>query len=265
MSNPIITVATQAARAAGKVIIKSLNIQRELQIEEKGRNNYVTDIDRECDQAILTCLQKAYPKHSFLTEEHGLIRGQQEDHLWIIDPIDGTTNFIHGLPHFAISIALQINNITKHGVIYNPITDQLFTVTKGEGAQLNGKRLRVSKHQKIEGGLISPAFPRTDHFEDTYAAYLSDLGRHCGGIRYSGSAALDLAYIAAGYLNALWRTDLKPWDIAAGILMIREAGGMVMDLQGGVELEQGNFIAANPKFIKLLLSELTPHLKNKKI
>ncbi len=261
--NPIITVATQAARAAGKVINRALNTQRELLIEEKSINNYVTDIDHECEEAILYHLQKAYPTHSFLTEERDLIEGTDPDYLWIIDPVDGTTNFIHNLPHFAISIALKIQGITRYGVIYNPITDQLFTAAKGEGARLNGRRLRVSSRSKIEGSLISPAFPRQDRFGPDYQEFVFDIAKDCGGIRYSGSATLDLAYIAAGFLDAIWRTNLQPWDIAAGILLIREAGGVVMDLSGGVEVTQGDLIAANPKMAKLLLPLISSHILQK--
>lgn len=258
--NPIITVATQAARAAGKVINRALNTQQELSVEEKSLNNYVTNIDHECEEAILAVLQKAYPAHTFLTEEQGLIEGDDEESLWVIDPIDGTTNFIHNLPHFAISIALKIQGVARHGVIYNPITDQLFTASKGEGARLNGKRLRVSNRHKIEGSLISPAFPRQDRFKADYQQLIFDLAKDCGGVRYSGSATLDLAYIAAGFLDALWRTNLQPWDITAGVLMIREAGGVVMDLSGGVDVSQGDLIAANPKMAKLLLPLISAHL-----
>ena len=259
--NPVITVATRAARAAGKVINRALNTQRDLLVEEKGINNYVTDIDHECEEIILYTLQKAYPTHSFLTEERDLIEGEDKDYLWIIDPVDGTTNFIHGLPHFAVSIALKIQGVTHYGVIYNPITDQLFTAVKGEGVQLNGRRLRVSNRTKTEGSLISPALPRVDRFKPEYQEFVFNLARECAGIRYSGSATLDLAYVAAGFLDAIWRTNLQPWDIAAGFLMVREAGGVVMDLQGGVDTNQGDFIAANPKMTKLLLPLITSYIK----
>jgi len=258
--NPVISVATRAARAAGKVINRTLNTQQDLHIEEKSVNNYVTNIDHECEEAILYQLQKAYPTHSFLTEERDLIQGQDPEYLWVIDPIDGTTNFIHNLPHFAVSIALKIQGVTHYGVIYNPITDQLFTAVKGEGAQLNGKRLRVSSRNKIEGSLISPAFPRLDRFKPEYQSSIFDLARQCGGLRYSGSATLDIAYVAAGFLDAIWRTDLQPWDMAAGLLMVTEAGGLVANLNGGLEISGGDFIAASPKMAKLLLPSISNYL-----
>ncbi len=258
--NPVISIATKAARAAGKVINRALNTQQDLLVQEKGVNNYVTNIDHECETAIIQILQKAYPTHSFLTEERELIIGEEEDYLWVIDPIDGTTNFIHNLPHFAVSIALKIQGVTHYGVIYNPMTDQLFTAVKGEGAQLNGKRLRVSPRNKIEGSLISPAFPRLDRFKPDYQDMIFNLARTCGGLRYSGSATLDIAYVAAGFLDAIWRTDLQPWDMAAGLLMVKEAGGLVADLNGGLEIQGGDFIAASPKMAKLLLPLISSQL-----
>lgn len=258
--NPVISIATKAARAAGKVISRTLNTQQDLLVQEKGVNNYVTNIDHECETAIIQTLQRAYPTHSFLTEERELITGEDSDHLWVIDPIDGTTNFIHNLPHFAVSIALQIQGVTHYGVIYNPSTDQLFTAVKGEGAQLNGKRLRVSARNKIEGSLISPAFSRLDRFKPEYQEAIFNLARTCGGLRYSGSATLDLAYVAAGFLDAIWRTDLQPWDMAAGLLMIKEAGGFVSDLQGHLDIKGGDFLAASPKMAKILLPLISSQL-----
>lgn len=260
--DPIINVASNAARRAGNMINRVINTQKEIQVTEKNPNDYVTNIDLTSENMILDVLQKAYPDHSYLTEESGLIEGTDKDHLWIIDPLDGTTNFIHGIPHFAISIALKVKGVVTHALTYNPMDDQTFAAVKGHGAQLNGRRIRVSDRMKLEGAVISPANPRSERYLPSYQNLMTDLGKQCAGIRHTGSATLELAYLAAGFYDAVWRLNLQPWDYAAGSLLIREAGGMVVDATGGVDFqEKGDIIAANPKMLKLLLPMLKEHLE----
>lgn len=259
--HPIIQVASQAARAAGKIVHRSINTEKDITITEKHTNDYVTNIDIEIEECLLHHLQKAYPTHSFLTEETGEIHGEDTDHVWVIDPLDGTTNFIHGFGHYAISIALQIHGVSQYAVIYNPATDELYTAVKGKGAQLNGKRLRVTNQASFEGSLIAPSMPRSGRYKDSYGNLLQAISKEVAGVRYTGSVALDLAYIAAGQLDGMWRVGIKPWDSAAGLLLVREAGGVVMDLNGGTDVSSGDIIAAAPKMAKPIITLLKGHIE----
>lgn len=259
--DPIINVATQAARRAGNMINRVINTKQDIEVTEKHTNDFVTNVDIAAEQIILEILQKAYPKHSFLTEESGYIEGKDTDSVWIIDPLDGTTNFIRGIPHFAVSIALKVKGVVTHAVTFNPMDDQLFSAVKGKGARMNGRRLRVSDHINVEGSVISPANPRSERYHPSYQDFIFDLGKKVAGIRHTGSATLEFAYVAAGYYDAIWRLNLKPWDYAAGALMVREAGGMVSDIAGGVDYqERGDIIAANPKLTKLLIPLVKEHV-----
>ncbi|MDF2530132.1 MAG: inositol monophosphatase [Gammaproteobacteria bacterium] len=251
----MVNIAVRAARKAGDVITRSLDKMSSLNITKKGPNDFVTEVDKAAEEAILYTIGKAFPDHSFLTEETGEIINKDPNSVWIIDPLDGTTNFIHGLPQYCVSIAFQQNGVIEHAVIYHPLTQDLFTATRGQGAQLNGKRIRVSAHSRFEGALISANLPREPEYLESYCKWMTELHDKVAGVRKSGSTALDLAYLAAGYIDAFWTTQLQPWDMAAGTLLIREAGGIVTDLKGGVDyMEQRNLAAANPKLIKSVLN-----------
>ncbi|MDO8953261.1 MAG: inositol monophosphatase family protein [Gammaproteobacteria bacterium] len=250
----MVNIAVRAARKAGEVITRSLDKMGSINITEKGPNDFVTEVDKAAEEAILYTLGKAFPEHSYLTEETGEIINGDPNSIWIIDPLDGTTNFIHGLPQYCVSIAFQQNGVIEHGVIYHPLTQDLFTASRGQGAQLNGKRIRVSKQNRFEGAMISCNIPRDPNYMKQYCEWMTELHDKVAGFRKTGSTALDLAYLAAGYTDAFWTTSLQPWDMAAGSLLVREAGGIVTDLEGGVNfMEQRTIIASNPKLIKSVL------------
>lgn len=258
---PIVNIAVNAARAAGNLIIRSLDRLDSLRINQKQPNDYVTEIDQQAEREIISIIRKSHPSHGILGEEGGKIDG--DDYTWIIDPIDGTRNFIHGFPHFAVSIAISYKGKIEHGVIYDPVRQELFTATKGKGARRNENRIRVSQHTQLEECLLGTGFPYR-HSEEHIAAYIKTLHSllpQCGDIRRAGSATLDLAYVAAGRLDGFWEMGLKLWDLAAGTLLIKEAGGIVCDTQGGDDfLKSGNVVAGNPKILKLLLKNIKPHL-----
>ena len=265
---PMLNMALRAARAAGEIIAQSAEKVDLVDVESKGLNDYVTKVDRAAEKAILNVLQKTYPDHGFLGEESGLTPGRKEgaDWLWIIDPLDGTTNFIHGFPQFAVSIAVQYKGVTEHGVVLDPIKREEFTGSRGRGAAMNGRRLRVTARKSLEGGLIGTGFPfRPDQHAnmDNYLGMFSDVAKQTAGIRRAGAASLDLAYVAAGRLDGFFEFGLQPWDVAAGDLLIREAGGLVSDFTGGHQyLTSGNVVAGNPKLLKSLLTTLAPHLND---
>jgi myo-inositol-1(or 4)-monophosphatase len=255
---PMTNMAIKAARAAGKIIIYAATNDIALEIDIKRRNDFVTQIDKKCEEVILETLHKAYPDHNFLGEETGKIDHSDGPYRWIIDPLDGTTNFIHKFPMVAVSIALQKDNDTILGVIYNPFTDDLFIAEKGSGASLNGHRIRVSDTRKLEGSFITAMVPKGNAFKAEYENYYANLQLECAGVRRSGSCALDLAYTACGSFDAFWSVGPKPWDIAAGALMVIEAGGHVCTLSGHDNyIDNQNILAATPK----LAQELLPTLK----
>jgi len=225
----------------------------DIPIEDKGKNDFVTEVDKNAEEIIISTIQKSYPDHAFLAEESGQ-RGES-DYLWIIDPLDGTTNFLHSFPHFAVSIALKQKGILNQAVVYDPLKQELFTATKGKGAQLNNRKIRVSSKKELDGALLGTGFPYSDEkamlkFIESYKALFPKVA----GIRRAGVASLDLAYVASGRLDGFWEFNLKPWDIAAGVLLIQEAGGISAELSGGLDyLESGNIISANPKLLKAML------------
>ena len=230
--HPIINIAVRAARRAGDVIIRSIDRLDTLNVTAKGKNDFVSDVDVRAESEIINVIRKAYPNHGFLAEEGGGDAGGE--YLWIIDPLDGTTNYLHGLPQYAVSIALQQHGKLEHAVIYDPIRQELFTASRGQGAQLNDRRLRVSRAKGLEGTLIGTGFPfRAEQHIDAYLGTFKALFQKAADIRRPGSAALDLAYVAAGRLDGFWEIGLSPWDMAAGALLIREAGGLVSDFGGG--------------------------------
>lgn len=265
---PMLNMALRAARAAGDIISQSAERVDLVDVEAKGLNDFVTKVDRAAEKAILNVLQKTYPTHSFLGEETGLSEGKGEgaDWLWIIDPLDGTTNFIHGFPQFAVSIAVQYKGVTEHGIVLDPMRREEFTASRGRGASMNGRRLRVTSLKTLEGGLLGTGFPfRPDQQQHmgNYLGMFKDVAMQTAGIRRAGAASLDLAYVAAGRLDGFFEFGLQPWDIAAGDLLIRESGGLVSDFAGGHNyLDSGNVAAGNPKLLKALLTTLSPHLND---
>jgi len=263
---PMLNIALRAARKAGDLVARAAEQIDRLKIESKGENDFVTEIDRKAEQEIIYHLQKAYPEHRFLGEESGETGNPDSDYLWIIDPIDGTTNFVRGIPHYCISIACLHQGQIEHAVVLDPIRREEFTASRGRGAQLNGRRVRVTMAASLEGTLIGTGIPFKSRSEQHIAAYMKSLeavARETAGIRRAGSAALDLAYVAAGRLDGFWEIGLSKWDIAAGVLLVREAGGLISDFQGaGNYLESGNIVAANPKCLKGLLQAVKPPLEH---
>ncbi len=247
---PMLNIAVRAARSAGDLIARRMERLDSIAVETKQRNDYVTEVDREAETRIIQTLQRSYPEHGILAEESGQQEGQTgNDYVWIIDPLDGTTNFLHGFPHFAVSIALANRGRLEQAVIYDPIRQDLFTASRGDGAALNDRRIRVSSRKGLEGALLGTGFPyRDDQPGDAYMAILREFMKHSAGIRRPGSAALDLAWLAAGRIDGFWEAGLQPWDIAAGALLVREAGGIIGDLWGGDDyMASGNVLGANPK------------------
>jgi myo-inositol-1(or 4)-monophosphatase len=257
--HPMINVAVRAAREAGKIINRaSLDLDL-LRVSEKSANDFVTEVDRASEQAIIEILLKAYPQHGILGEETGSTHGRADsEYQWIIDPLDGTTNFIHGLPVYAVSIALAHHGVVQHGVVYDPSRDELFTASRGAGAFLDNRRLRVSRRTRIEDSLIGTGFPfRRGDDLDTYLEMFKKISLRCVGLRRPGAAALDLAYVAAGRYDGFFEVGLKPWDVAAGSLLVTEAGGMVGNFTGEADfLHRGEVIAANPRVYAQMVSLL---------
>jgi len=260
--NPLLNIAISAAERAGKIIAKGLDDLDRVKVEKKGDNDFVTDVDQRAEQDIIYTIRKAYPDASILAEESGLEK--KDDVLWIIDPLDGTANFLHGFPHFAVSIAIQVKGITEHAVVYDPLRHEMFTASRGKGAHLNKSlRLRVSKQVGLSGSLIGTGFPfKYPELHDDYLKTFKAIMSQETGIRRVGAAALDLAYLAAGRLDGFWEFKLKPWDIAAGALIVKEAGGLIGDFDGTEKyMENGHVVAGTPKVFKPLLQLIHSELK----
>ena len=254
---PLLNIAMRAARRAGDLIVKSLSRLDSLKIDSKGRNDFVTDIDRKAEADIIATIHRSYPEHAILAEESG--RSGKGEFVWIIDPLDGTTNFLHGFPTFAVSIALQHKGRLEHGVVYDPMRQEFFTASRGDGAQLEGKKMRVSSQRTLEGSLIGTGFPfRAGAHVDEYLAMLKVVMSTAAGIRRPGAAALDLAYVAAGRIDGFWEFGLSPWDTAAGTLLIQEAGGRVGTPTGSEYTLGSNIVAGNPKVYQALLEVIGP-------
>jgi myo-inositol-1(or 4)-monophosphatase len=257
----MLNTAIQAARRAGDIAIRSLSRLDQLEIKAKARNEYVTQVDQAAEQAIIESIHKRYPDHAILAEESG--RHGSSDFVWIIDPLDGTTNFLHGFPTFSVSIALRKRDVLEVGVVYDPCRQELFTTMRGRGAQLDGKRIRVSERRELEGTLIGTGFPyrANTRWMKTYLGMLGSVMENTAGVRRPGSAALDLCYLAAGRLDGFFEFGLEIWDVAAGTLMIQEAGGVVSSLTDrGSHLDSGNVLAGNLKIHDALHTLFTPHL-----
>jgi len=259
--HPMLTIAVKAARQAGKIINRASLDVGQLRVSHKQQNDFVTEVDRAAEAAIIDILHSVYPGHAILAEESGHSGSAEAEYCWIIDPLDGTTNFIHGFPQYAVSIALQHRGALVQAVVYDPGRNELFTASKGAGAYLNDKRLRVSKQVKLDAALIGTGFPyRVFDHVDAYLAIFRELTQRTAGLRRPGAAALDLAYVAAGRLDGFWEFGLSPWDMAAGALLISEAGGLVGDLAGESNyLATGNCVAGNPKVFAQLLQTIQAH------
>ena len=259
----MLNIAVKAARRAGSIISRASENLDVLTIKHKSLNDLVSEVDRAAEDAIIDVIKGAYPDHAILAEESGA--SGESEYVWVIDPLDGTTNFLHGFPQYCVSIGLLHKGVPTHGVIFDPTRNDLYTASRGRGAFLNDKRLRVAKRDKLIDGLIGTGFPfrRFDHL-DAYIAMLKELMTKCAGVRRPGAAALDLAAVAAGRFDGFWEIGLKPWDMAAGVLMVTEAGGLVGDFEGNdTFMEHGQIVAASPKIFSQLLQTIQPHLTAK--
>jgi len=262
--HPMLNIAVRAARSAGTVISRAFEQHDKIEIESKGGNNFVTSVDIKAEQAIIDAIKKSYPKHTIISEECGEITGEDNDYQWIIDPLDGTTNFIKGIPHFSVSIALKVKGKLDQAVIYDPIRGELFSASRGKGAQLNNQRIRVKQRKELAGTILAAGFPQNQKNQfNAYMNMFKDLFSQTTDMRRTGSAALDLAYVAAGRVDGYFELSLKPWNTAAGELLIIESGGLVTDLNGGHEHNtSGNIVAANGRLLKEIVKTIHPHLSS---
>jgi myo-inositol-1(or 4)-monophosphatase len=262
--HPMLNTAIKAARAAGSIINRAALDIEVLKIGRKGPNDFVTEVDRAAEQAIIDILLEAYPGHAILAEESGRDRGAKDsDFLWIIDPLDGTTNFLHGFPVYAVSIALAFRGVVQQAVVYDPTRNDLFFASRGRGAFLNDRRLRVSKRTRLADSLVGTGFPfrKGDNFQ-RYVKMFEQVMQSCAGLRRPGAAALDLCYVAAGYYDGFFEMGLSPWDCAAGSLIITEAGGLVGNFTGESDfLYQREMVAGNPKVYGQLVQILAPYTR----
>jgi myo-inositol-1(or 4)-monophosphatase len=262
--HPMLNVAVKAARAAGAIINRAALDVEAVRISQKQVNDFVTEVDHASEATIIETLLTAYPDHGILAEESGQQHGNSaSDHIWIIDPLDGTTNFIHGFPVYCVSIALAVKGKVEQAVIYDPSRNDLFTATKGRGAYMNERRIRVSKRTQLNQCLISTGFPFRpgDNFQN-YLAMMADVMQRTAGLRRPGAAALDLAYVAAGFTDGFFETGLSPWDVAAGSLLVTEAGGLIGNFTGESDfMEQRECLAANPRVYGQLVPILHKYSK----
>ena len=252
--HPMLNMAVRAARRAGSIINRAALGGDALVVKAKRANDFVTQVDRAAEEAIIEIVRKAYPDHGFVAEESGAT-GEQAEYRWIIDPLDGTTNFIHGFPQYGVSIGIEHRGALAHAVVYDPARNELFTASKGRGAFLNDRRVRVSKCARLQDALVGTGFPFKEVSRlDLYTKQLARFMQTTAGVRRAGAASLDLAYVACGRLDAFWELGLAPWDMAAGALLIQEAGGLVGDLKGDAGfMDSGDICAATPKVFPALL------------
>lgn len=257
---PMVNIALRAARRAGRIILRSMDRIDTLTIEEKAKNDLVSEVDRQAEDAIVDTILKAYPGHAILAEEGGdhaaAGAGADAEHTWIIDPLDGTTNYLYGIPHFCTSIAVRRGGTLVHGVVVDHVHNEEFSASRGDGARMNGRRLRVSDQHRIDQCVIATGFvpSRVARHLDAYTGAMAPFMRQCRALRRQGAAALDLAWVAAGRLDGFFELGLKQWDMAAAAVIVREAGGFVSDAGGGDRfLETGNIVAANPRLIREML------------
>ena len=257
---PLLNIAIRAARRAGDLIVRNIDRVPTLGVRSKSRNDFVTEIDQLAERDIIETIRRTHPDHGFLGEESG--RSGGDEFVWIIDPLDGTTNFLHGFPTFAVSLACEYRGRLEHAVVYDPMRQELFTASRGDGAQVDGRRIRVSKQLELEGALIATGFPyrANARWIDEYLGMLKAVMEKTAGIRRPGAASLDLAYVAAGRVDGFWEIGLNAWDTAAGTLLITEAGGRIGTLGGGEYRQGGNVVAGAPKVYEALVECLRPHV-----
>ncbi|MDC0609113.1 inositol-1-monophosphatase [Vibrio sp.] len=256
--HPMLNIAIRAARKAGNHIAKSLENADKIQSAQKGTNDFVTNVDKEAESIIIDVIKTSYPDHSIIAEESGVIDGKDSEVQWIIDPLDGTTNFVKGLPHFSVSIAVRIKGRTEVACVYDPMLNDLFTAQRGSGAQLNNARIRIQPGKDLNGTVLATGFPfKQKQHSESYLKILSALFTECADFRRAGSAALDLCYVAAGRVDGYFELGLKPWDMAAGELIAREAGVIVTDFSGGTDyMKSGNIVASSPRLVKSMLKHI---------
>ena len=260
--HPMLNIAVRAARTAGNIIARSFEQTDRVEVESKGTNDLVTNVDKMAEEAIVETIKKSYPDHAIIGEESGVIVENDSEYQWIIDPLDGTTNFVKGIPHFAVSIALKVKGKLDQAVVFDPIRGELFTASRGKGAQLNGFRIRVRQSKELTGAVLATGFPfKHKQHMAAYMEMFQTLFVKTADMRRAGSAALDLAYVAAGRVDGFFEIGLKPWDTAAGELLVVEAGGLVTDFVGGHNhSKSGNIVASSPRVLKEVLKDIRPHL-----
>lgn len=256
--HPMLNIAIRAARKAGNHIAKSLENTDNIETSQKGFNDFVSNVDTEAEAIIIDIIKSSYPEHSIIAEESGSIEGKDSDVQWVIDPLDGTTNFIKGLPHFAVSIAVRIKGKTEVACVYDPMLNELFTAQRGSGAQLNNSRLRVKQLKDLQGAVLATGFPfKQKQHSESFMKIVSALFVDCADFRRTGSAALDLCYLASGRVDGYFELGLKPWDMAAGELIAREAGAILTDFAGGTEyMKSGNIVGASARAVKNILKHI---------
>lgn len=256
--HPMLNIAIRAARKAGNHIAKSLENTDKIQSSQKGSNDFVTNVDQEAEAMIIDVIKSAYPEHCIVAEESGVTEGKDKEVQWIIDPLDGTTNFIRGIPHVSVSIAVKLKGKTEVACVYDPIQNELFTARRGSGAQLNNSRIRVKPLKDLNGTLLATGFPfKQKQYSESYLKIITSLFTECADFRRTGSAALDLCYVAAGRVDGYFELGLKPWDMAAGELIAREAGAIVTDFAGGTNyMQSGNIVTSSAKGVKALLNHI---------
>lgn len=256
--HPMLNTAVSAAREAGRITTRAWGRPDRMNTREKARNDWVSDVDLNAEQVIVQTLRRAYPDHAIMAEEGGEQSGKDAGFVWIIDPLDGTTNYLREIPQYGISIALQHKGRLEQAVVYDPLKEELFTATRGAGAFLNSRRIRVSERKDLNGALLGTGIPfREGQDLERYLSSLRHLVPGTAGVRRPGSAALDLAWVACGRFDGFWEMGLQPWDMAAGLLLVQEAGGVVSDWQGNPDvMRRGDVVAANPKVLKAMLQRL---------
>ncbi|PIE39207.1 MAG: inositol monophosphatase [Gammaproteobacteria bacterium] len=266
---PMVNMALRAARKVGENIVRASDDLDRLDIKQKGQNDYVSQVDIAAEEELIYLLKKSYPDHAFLGEETGLTGDEKAQYRWVIDPLDGTTNYLWGIPHYGLSLACLKDGVPEHAVVIDPVRREEFTASRGHGAQVNGRRMRVNNRPSLDGALLGTGIPFKDHCDQHLSAYaktLETLAGQVAGVRRAGAASLDLAYVAAGRLDAFWEIGLSNWDIAAGVLLVKEAGGLVADVDGSDNyLRSGNIVCGSPKCFKSVLqvtrAQLAPSLQ----